>query len=138
MKNAKKLLAIILSVVMIASTALVSFAFDTTAQLLNIYADGMLFLQNSEAIISGTGTPGNKITLTLTDSKNNSVTTSEAIVLSDGTFNITFNTPAGSFDEYTIIIQENDKIFDTLENIVFGELWLASGQSNMQYPLAQS
>jgi hypothetical protein len=36
-----------------------------------------------------------------------------------------------------VILKENSAEFVRLENVVFGELWLASGQRNMQYPLAQ-
>ncbi len=138
MKKMKKLTAFFLSVVIIAASAVIaSYAADADTRILNIYSDGMLFLQNSEAVISGTGTPGEKITLTLTDNQD-VIAESETEVLSDGSFNVSFNTPAGSFTEYTIVLKENGKVFDTLENVVFGELWLASGQSNMQYPLAQS
>ena len=138
MKKTNKLITLILSIILIASSSVFfSYSAETDAKLLHIYSDGMLFLQNSEAIISGIASPGSKITLTLTDN-GNIIEESEAVVLSDGTFNIEFCTPSGSFKEYKITISENGKVFDTLENVVFGELWLASGQSNMQYPLSQS
>ena len=52
-------------------------------------------------------------------------------------FEIIIDTPTASCKTYEIIVTDgNDTI--TLKNIVFGELWIASGQSNMQYPLAQA
>lgn len=138
MIKTKNLLSIIIAAVLISSSCFIASATDTAANLLNIYSDGMLFLQNSEAVISGKGHPDNIISLSLYDKHQNIIAESDTKVASDGTFKIVFNAPSGSFDEYSIVLKENGKTFDTLENIVFGELWLASGQSNMQYPLIQT
>ncbi len=132
----KKLLSIFLSLVMILSFASVAFAAES-AELYKFYGDGMLFRQNEKAIIAGTASAGGKITATLLDADNSVIATGENQANSDGTFEVSFNAPAGGFDEYTIILTHNGTEFETLENVVFGELWLASGQSNMQYPLAQ-
>ncbi len=138
MKNNKKLISLFLAFIMTISIGSLAYAAQTNAKLLNIYADGMLFLQNSTAVISGNATPGNTISLVLEDKSNKTVTHSETSVLTDGTFSVSFEAPTGSFDEYTITLKENGNVFEILENVVFGELWLASGQSNMQYPLSQS
>lgn len=50
----------------------------------------------------------------------------------NGQFSLTLDTPAASFDPYTVrIVGDEEKI---MERVLFGELWLASGQSNMELP----
>lgn len=105
--------------------------------LYTIYADDMLFQQNKEAILAGTGKAGDKITAELYLGKK-LVTSGESTVGADGKFTVSFMAPKGSYSQYIIMIKENDEYIITLKNIVFGELWLASGQSNMMFPLAQS
>ena len=110
---------------------------NTTAELYTIYDDSMLFQHSKEAILAGTAKAGNKIRVELYNGKN-LITSGEAITGSDGKFTVSFMAPEGSYTEYIIILYENSKNIRVLKNIVFGELWLASGQSNMMYPLSQS
>lgn len=138
MKTTKKLLSIILAITFVFTFGSLSFADESSAKLLNIYSDGMLFLQNSEAVLSGTGIPSSIVSLSLIDEKNNTIQESQTVISDDGAFTVSFPTPSGSFNEYKIILKENGTEFAVLNNVVFGELWLASGQSNMQYPLSQS
>lgn len=42
-------------------------------------------------------------------------------------------TPQGSFTPHTVTISDGETI--TIDNVLIGEVWLASGQSNMQMPL---
>lgn len=138
MKNIFKITASILILIMLLTSILPVNASVTKAKLLNIYSDGMLFKQSSEGVICGSAEPDSKIKLDLYDQSGALAEISETITGKDGKFSISFDTPAGSFNEYKICLFEDGKLFDTLDNIVFGELWLASGQSNMQYPLGQS
>ncbi|MBQ7962028.1 MAG: hypothetical protein IJ289_05455, partial [Clostridia bacterium] len=131
----KKLLSVILCVTMIFGISSVAFAAESL-QLYTFYGDGMLFAQNKEAVISGTAA-GGIVTAELYDKNNNLIASGEASVESDGTFAVSFNAPSGSYDEYSVVVKNNGSVAETLENVVFGELWLASGQSNMQYPLLQ-
>lgn len=55
----------------------------------------------------------------------------------DGRFLLTFEAPAGGYDEYEIRLFQNGELVQTLSGVVFGEVWLASGQSNMAYPMTQ-
>ncbi len=136
LKMLKKVLSLFLSFIIILSFASTAFAAES-AKLYNFYGDGMLFRQNEKAILAGTASAGGRITATLLDAAESVIAMSETKADSDGTFEISFNAPAGGFDEYTIVLSFNGTEFETLENVVFGELWLASGQSNMQYPLGQ-
>ena len=134
----KKIISAILVLSMVFAFMPCAFADETSAKLYTFFGDGMLFKQNEEAVISGTGKAGDKITAVLYDSENGVISDGETEVLSDGTFAVSFMSPAGSYDEYTVVIKCNNAEFARLNNVVFGELWIANGQSNMQYPLAQA
>jgi len=134
----KKLLSVLLCSVMVLCTVPTVFAQSAEASLYNIYGDGMLFEQNKEAILSGTAKADTLIEAKLFNAENVPVASCETVATADGTFELSFISPAGSYEEYTLILTADGENFDTLENIVFGELWLASGQSNMEYSLSQT
>ena len=136
----KRLLSIVLVVVL--TTLCVTPAFATAPQmppyLRSFYTDNMLFKQKEEVVIAGTSTEKKEISAELINSKKEVVAKASEKVDKTGNFEISFTAPEGSYEEYTIIVKEDGKKFATLKNVVFGELWLASGQSNMQYPLGQA
>ncbi len=134
-KYIKKSLSVLLAFVLLLSLSINTFATQTDAELYSVYADGMLFKQNEDAFLAGTAEKGSKISLDLKNSSGEIVASNEVITGNNGNFKIGFISPAGSFEEYTITLYENGVVFDTLENVVFGEIWLASGQSNMAMPL---
>lgn len=134
----KKMIAVMLALTGILVMAPCSFAQEVQPKLYTFYGDGMLFKQNEDAVISGTGKIGCVITSELYNSENSLVASGKTDVKSDGTFAVAFTAPSGGYDEYKIVLKADGKEFATLNNVVFGELWLASGQSNMQYPLAQA
>jgi sialate O-acetylesterase len=98
----------------------------------------MLFQQNKDAVFAGTASAGAEISAELYNAAGELVASGNSTALADGTFAVSFLAPAGGYEEYKVILKENSSEFAQLENVVFGELWLASGQSNMQYPLAQA
>lgn len=133
----KKILCICL-VILLAVSCMPFAVAQSSTRLYTVYGDGMLFQQNKEAVFAGEGTPASVIVAALFDAENELVTQGAGVVNSDGTFSVSFTAPSGSFDEYTVVLMQDGNIFDSLENVVFGELWLAAGQSNMQYPLGQA
>ncbi|HEX9152607.1 MAG TPA: sialate O-acetylesterase, partial [Flavobacterium sp.] len=54
---------------------------------------------------------------------------------SDGNWNVIAKTPEGSEKAYSITLEGKNKI--TLHNILIGEVWLCSGQSNMFFPVGR-
>lgn len=134
----KKLLSIFLVVSFLLLSFVTAYSTESKAEILSVYGDNMLFKQNEEAVISGKGNPGSNITVELLDGNNNLVYENTVSVESDGVFEVSFIAPSGSYEEYVIILKQNGEEFKRLKNVVFGELWLASGQSNMQYPLSQA
>ncbi len=116
-------------------------AFSTAAsvaRLYNVYDDGMIFRQNDEAVFAGTAAPGARIGAVLKDSAGSVAAAGESNADAEGTFTVSFPSPAGSFNEYTVELTADGVLFRTLSNIVFGEVWLSSGQSNMQYTYAEA
>lgn len=135
---AKKILSVLLVISLLFSFAVFANAEESAnTKLYTIYADDMLFQQNKEAVLAGTGKAGDTVTAELYIGQK-LITSGESTVGTDGKFAVSFMAPKGSYTEYIIMIKENDEVIRTLKNIVFGELWLASGQSNMMFPLNQS
>ncbi|MBR2460075.1 MAG: hypothetical protein IKB34_02435 [Clostridia bacterium] len=94
-----------------------------------IFSDHALFLHSSSLTLRGIT---DSATVTALLSLNGAqIATTSAQVNRDGVFEATFSTPAASFDSYEITVStENESV--VLHDILFGELWLASGQSNME------
>lgn len=131
----KKILCVLLTIIMALSCTSVAFAGGGDAKLYTFYGDGMLFEQNREAVIAGTAKDGSVITAVLY--KNDKAVANGNAVAENGVFEVSFGAPDGSYDKYRIVLECNGSVFAEIEDVVFGELWIASGQSNMQYPLAQ-
>ncbi len=134
----KKIFALILCLTLTLCCLPTAFAADTSAKLYAFYDDNMLFAQNKEAVFAGTATAGAAITAELFDRNENLCASGEGVAASDGTFTVSFMSPEGGYDEYTVLLKADSAVFATLEGVVFGELWLAGGQSNMMYPLSQA
>ena len=107
-------------------------AAEPTAELSSVYGDGMLFLQNSTAILRGTAAAGHEIRAVLTDETGSVMAEGSSEADGDGAFSVAFPSPAGGYREYMVSLYDNGARFAELGDVVFGELWLASGQSNMQ------
>lgn len=95
-----------------------------------IFSDGMVLQQQSDVKIWGMGIPG--MTVKISSSWDNGK--HEAVVTSDSTWSIKLNTPVASYNSYQIKI-ESGKESITLENVLIGEVWLCTGQSNMHMPM---
>lgn len=103
-----------------------SFQAAAKLQLAPILANNMVLQQNSTVKIWGSSTP-NKV-LTVKVSWTNTWFQTQA--KPDGSFEVDLFTPAGSFQAQWIKIS-NGADQKQLQNILIGEVWLCSGQSNM-------
>ncbi len=94
-----------------------------------LFSDNMVLQQQTEAAIWGTELGKNKL-VKITTSWDNK--TYSAKVKKDGQWKAFVATPkAGS--SYTITIEGSEK--KTIKNVAIGEVWLCSGQSNMEMPV---
>lgn len=93
-----------------------------------IFGDNMVLQQKSEAPVWGKATPGKMVSVSTSwDNKKYSVRAGN-----DGTWKVKVNTPsAGGPFEITISAGTILK----LKNVLIGEVWICSGQSNMQMPV---
>lgn len=132
----KKFLALFLGICILFSCASTAFASETEAELYKIYDDDMLFEQEKDAVFAGKAPAGSTVSAELFGADGRSVASGEAVTDESGIFSVSFVAPKGGFEEYTVILKCNGNEFDSLERVVFGELWLAGGQSNMMFPLA--
>ena len=93
-----------------------------------IFSDGMVMQQKTNANIWGKATPKALVTLIASWDKKKFSTTADA----DGNWKITLPTPAAG-GPFTVTISDGKPF--TLKDILTGELWLCSGQSNMEMPM---
>ena len=102
------------------------------------FSNGMMFQQNKPMNVFGNvETAGQNIKAELSDGTN-VLETVNTVSQSDGSFSLAFAARAGGYTPYTIKIYVEDKLTETIENILIGELWLAAGQSNMEYFVLQT
>ena len=94
-----------------------------------LQGDGMVLQQNSQVKLWGRTAPQRRISL------KGSWNGKKVVVRSDenGRFEAWLNTGEGSFDYHTIEVNDGDKM--TIRDVQIGEVWLCSGQSNMEMPL---
>lgn len=95
----------------------------------SIFTDGMVLQQKTSAPVWGFADPGEKITVSTTWD-NKTVSTEAA---SDGTWKVKVATPSFG-GPYALIINGKNTVY--INNVMIGEVWFASGQSNMEMPMS--
>lgn len=128
----KKILSVLLCLTLLLSAVVPAFASSPQARLYNVYGDGMLFQCDADAVLAGEAPDGSEISAELYD-MTGALVTSGTATATDGAFRVSFPAPAGGYDVYTVKVKCGGAVFTELKNVVFGALWLATGQSNMQY-----
>jgi sialate O-acetylesterase len=89
------------------------------------FTDNMVLQQKTDAAIWGTDAPGKSVTITTSwNSKNYTI-----VAGADSTWKTKVATPSYG-GPYTIIFDDGDKT--VLNNVLIGEVWVCSGQSNME------
>ena len=93
-------------------------------------SDRMVLQQQSEALVWGHASPGAAVKVTTGwDRKAYKATTD-----GNGVWKVKVHTPEASYNQYDIRI-EGDGGKLTIRNVLIGEVWIASGQSNMEMPV---
>lgn len=113
------------------------------------YRTGMVLQQQMPVIISGRTASGQEVHVRLTRQPHDNRPVSpqdkmygeiiDAAVTADDQGNFTYELPAfkASFDNFTISVSAG-RSRRVIDNILFGEVWIAAGQSNMQMPLSRT
>ncbi len=96
-----------------------------------IFSTGALFLHNAPLTVHGTTDANTSVTLTLIGDTSRIITEIQTTADENGLFSLTLHTPQASLDRYSVTVRAGEDCH-IMENVLFGELWLASGQSNME------
>ena len=99
-------------------------------ELPKVLGSNMVLQQNSMANLWGKATPNSKITITVSWNKLRKIQTSAD---GEGRWSAKVDTPAATFEPQTITISDGEVL--KLTNILIGDVWVCSGQSNMEMPV---
>ncbi|MCH5232723.1 MAG: sialate O-acetylesterase [Muribaculaceae bacterium] len=92
-----------------------------------VYADGMVLQRNKDLKINGTANAGEKVTVTIGDN------TRTAVASNDGQWSVTMP-PMRETTGLTMTVKAGNETL-TYNDVAVGEVWIASGQSNMEFRL---
>ena len=98
-----------------------------------LFSDNMVLQQRADAPVWGKAEPN--ATITVTTSWNKATYTTQAD--QEGKWSVKVRTPKAG-GPYSMTINESGNESISLNNILIGEVWLCSGQSNMQMPVSGS
>lgn len=94
-----------------------------------VIGDHMVLQQQSQAAIWGWASPGETVRVSASWTDQTTTTRADA----KGNWRVHIDTPAGGAQPHTVNIAGNTTI--SLTDILIGEVWLCSGQSNMEWLL---
>jgi sialate O-acetylesterase len=95
-----------------------------------IFSDNMVLQQKTKAPIWGWAEPGEAVTITLGEQ------TAETKAGDDGAWMAKLDTPAGGKEPLELKVKGTNEI--VFKNVLIGEVWVCSGQSNMQWGVQSS
>lgn len=103
---------------------------NAQVQIAPIFKDNMVLQQQTDAPIWGRALPGHTISVTVSWQEN----AIETKVSKDSTWRLVIPTPVASYDPQQITVSADGRS-RTFSNVLIGEVWLCSGQSNMEMPM---
>ena len=113
---------------LVVATAL-AFGASAKVVLPKVLGSNMVLQQNADVNLWGKADADAKVTVKVSWDKAKIKTKADE----NGNWAVKVATPAGSFDKYTISISDGEEI--VLENVMIGDVWITSGQSNMEMPI---
>lgn len=114
------------SILVLISVLILSVPSFGQIKLPAVIGDNMVLQQNSEVAIWGWGDPGSEIKVTGSWSKD----TVKSKVSNFAEWKLKIKTPAAG-GPFTLSIKGNEEV--VLKNVMIGEVWICSGQSNMEW-----
>ncbi len=136
----KRILSLLLCFMTILGCLPVSTLFasaSTVFAMPNFFADNMMFQRNKPMNLFGVSTVGKTIIGELYETNTTIVPVEKVSVTvpADGNWSLAFKAREGSYQHYRIVIYEDNVVMRVIHTVYIGELWLAAGQSNMEYRL---
>ena len=140
MKLIKKIFSMAVTAAMIITTGVIGAPASSAEESFKMpcfLSDGALFQQNKPIHLWGKSAPGDKIEAELFfEGKTERLDAKTADTDRDGDWSLELDKRAGGFDKYSIKISVNGSQVALLNDILIGELWIGTGQSNMQFNFA--
>ena len=121
------------TIIVIPATAICCFATLGDVALPAAFTDHMVLQRDRRAPISGIAQPNEQITVELLDSKGEIVRSGRAIASQGGRFTVELAPMVGSNDPLTLVVRGANTV--TIKDVVVGDIWVAGGQSNMEWTL---
>lgn len=103
-----------------------------------LFGDHAVVQRGMPIRIPGKAVPGAKVTATLLKSETQSLASTETTAGPDGRFRLELPAMQAGDGPFTIHVDAGGEGARTAKDIWVGEVWLASGQSNMEWTVAQS
>ena len=113
----------------LALIATIGVSAEAKIVLPSVFTSNMVVQQRSTLRIKGTASPNATVTFQVGWEKGIQTIQTDA----KGHFVVTTKTPKAG-GPYTMVFNDGEKL--SIENILVGEVWLGSGQSNMEMPVA--
>ena len=132
MKNLKKIFAVVL-VALFTAFSVSAQELPTGLTLPSAVSDNMVLQQNALINIWGWAKPKSKVAVTVDWTTEKLATKADK----EGYWCVSVQTPAASYDKHSVTIVAG-KESKTLNNILIGDVWLCSGQSNMEFKVYQT
>lgn len=114
---------------LIALLLISAFSIHAEIKLPAIFANNMLLQQSTQVNIWGKADANKTVSIQASWAKNPVKTVADK----DGKWKTSFKTPKADGKTYSLTISDGKTL--TLNNLILGELWLCSGQSNMEMPM---
>ncbi|MDR0538535.1 MAG: sialate O-acetylesterase [Tannerellaceae bacterium] len=108
----------------------ISLPISADIKLPAIISDNMVLQQQTQVAVWGWTKPKSSVSVTTSWNGKSQSAQSDA----NGFWKVKLQTPAAGFTPYTITIASAGRS-RTLKNVLIGEVWLCSGQSNMEMPM---
>jgi sialate O-acetylesterase len=102
---------------------------DAKVTLPSVFTDNMVLQQKTKAAIWGKAEAGKTVSVTTTWSSKKYTAVADA----DGKWKVMLATPSYG-GPYDITVNDGDALI--LKNVLIGEVWICSGQSNMEFPVS--
>jgi sialate O-acetylesterase len=107
------------------------FVFSASAEikLPAVFGDNMVLQQESQVAVWGWAKANSNVTVTCSWNKKSYSAKSDG----NGYWKLKVQTPAASYTPYTVSVTDGKPL--VLKNVLIGEVWICSGQSNMEMPM---
>ncbi|MDR1338962.1 MAG: sialate O-acetylesterase [Prevotellaceae bacterium] len=106
-----------------------TFSAGAEIKLPAIFGDNMVLQQQSQVAVWGWAKANSSVTVTCSWNRKSYSAKSDG----NGYWKLKVHTPEASYTPYTLTVSDGKPV--SLKNVLIGEVWLCSGQSNMEMPM---